>query len=132
LHLLVQALAALSIVAASFCDTLDGELRLACLSGGNGNSANTPIREIRPPGSAYVAALPKLDSLGDSQDAVTRSNLLVCENNNVLGPMHSAHPEIAKEGHGRYSHWINSLIFPSSDNTNPNTNGRTYSVVQPR
>ena len=99
---------------------------------GTATALTRPFEKFGVPGVAYVAALPKLDSLGDSQDAVTRSNLLVCENNNVLGPMHSAHPEIAKEGHGRYSHWINSLIFSSSDNTNPNTNGRTYSVVQPR
>jgi hypothetical protein len=91
-----------------------------------------PFEKFGLPGFAYVAALPKLDSAGDSPDAPTRSNLLVCENNNLLGPMHTAHAEIAKDGHGRYSHWASNLVFSASDNTDPNTNGRNYWAVQPR
>jgi len=46
--------------------------------------------------------------------------------------MHAIHGDIAKQGNGRYSHWGNSLVFSASDNSDPNTNGRSYWVVQPR
>jgi len=46
--------------------------------------------------------------------------------------MHTIHGDIAKQGSGRYSHWGNSLVFSASDNSDPNTNGRSYWVVQPR
>jgi hypothetical protein len=130
---LVKAIAALGIIAASFFVTLwvmnyvwppcPPETATALVR---------PFEKFGLPGFAYVTALPKLNSVGDSSDAPTRSNLLVCENNNLLGPMHTAHTEIAKDGHGRYSHWANNLVFSASDNTDPNTNGRNYSVVQPR
>ena len=131
--LLVKAIAALSIVAASFFATLWAMNYIwpACPQG-KATALMRPFEKFAPPGFAYVTALPKLDSVGDSSDAPTRSNLLVCENNNPLGPMHSAHVEIAKDGHGRYSHWVTNLVFSASDNSDPNTNGRSYWVVQPR
>jgi hypothetical protein len=49
-----------------------------------------------------------------------------------MGSPHSLHVDIMKDGRGRYSHWGTSMIFSTSDNTNPNSNGRTYVAVQPR
>ena len=131
MRILVKSIGALGIIAASFFVTLwvMNYISPTCPQG-------TTTALTRPfdkqSGFAYIKALPNFDSVSDLPATPTRSKLLVCENNNLLGPMHSAHAEVAKEGHGRYSHWNTSLIFSASDNTDPNTNGRTYVVVQPR
>jgi hypothetical protein len=57
---------------------------------------------------------------------------VLCEGNSVLGPAHAAHADIAKEGGGRYSHWGNTLLFSTSDNSDPNTNAQSYTLVQPK
>lgn len=99
--------------------------------------------EIRPElGKAYRAApgcgprraycLPT-----DSAGSPKSSNLLLFEDGRPLGPQHSLHAEIRETGLGRYSHWDGSIIFSSSDGTDPRINGRTYSIkssteVEPR
>jgi hypothetical protein len=130
---MIKAIAALSIIAASFFVTLwvMDYLGPSCPTG-TATALTRPFDKFGLPGFAYVKALPKLNSGGDAPEAPARSNLLVCENSNLLGPMHTGHVEIAKDGHGRYSHWADNLVFSASDNTDPNTNGRTYSVVQPQ
>jgi len=84
-------------------------------------------------GYAYsITALGKLDRDPDSLEDSGRSPLLIYENDRLLGPAHSTHVDIQHIGLGRYSHWRNmGLIFSTSDNTNPNTNGRAYWVVNP-
>jgi hypothetical protein len=64
---------------------------------------------------------------GDSQTAPTQSTLRIFENGVELGPAHSNHNDIRKYGLGQFSHWGNEIIFSSSDNTNPLSNGRKYS-----
>lgn len=60
------------------------------------------------------------------------STLILLEDGKPLGPAHSAHAEIRKEGRGRYSHWGASKVwFATSDNSDPTTNGRQYKVVCP-
>jgi hypothetical protein len=60
------------------------------------------------------------------------SDLVLLEDGKPLGPPHSAHAEIRKEGQGRYSHWgANKVWFAASDNSDPKTNGRQYKVVYP-
>jgi hypothetical protein len=80
-------------------------------------------------GFAYVAWLPpEYDELADSPDNPTRSPLMVFENEKPLGPAHSAHADIVKDGHGRFSHWKGvGLIFSPSDNGDPNV-WKRYSV----
>jgi hypothetical protein len=133
LRILIKSIGALSIIAASFFVTLwvMSYVSPTCPQG-TPTALTRPFDKLAQSGFAYTKALPNLDSVSDSSDTPTRSKLLVCENNNLLGPMHSAHADIGKEGHGRYSHWTTYLVFSASDNTDPNTNGRTYSVVQPR
>ncbi len=59
-----------------------------------------------------------------------RSYLVLLEDGRELGPAHSAHEEIRKLGQGRYSHWgARSVYFSASDNSDPRTNGRRYTVV---
>ncbi len=81
---------------------------------------------------AFVASAPGLDSLSDFGAEQTRSPFLLYENNTPLGPAHSWHDAIVKEGQGRFSHWKDiGFIFSTSDNTNPNNNGRRYWVARP-
>jgi hypothetical protein len=86
-----------------------------------------PFKKYAAGGSAYIAEVPSLKADGDTGETPTRSPYLVCENRHPLGPAHSTHAEIASQGKGRFSHWaIAGFIFSASDNSDPNTNGRTY------
>jgi hypothetical protein len=134
LRLLIKAIAALSIVAASFGVSLWAMNYVwpPCPSG-TATALMWPFQKYSATGFAYIGAATEFDAKSDSQDTPTRSNLLLCENNNLLGPMHTGHAEVAKEGRGRYSHWKNiGFVFSASDNSDPNANGRNYWVVQPR
>lgn len=62
----------------------------------------------------------------DSSAAPTVSKLRIYENGVELGPAHSRHDDIATKGQGRFSHWVDNLYFSASDNSNPLTNGRSY------
>lgn len=62
-----------------------------------------------------------------------RSPLALYENNLLLGPSHSRHRDIVEKGRGRFSHWEKiGFIFSTSDNSDPNTNGRKYRVAIPK
>lgn len=78
-------------------------------------------------GYAYYMDL-NIPISGDSDTQPTVSSLKVFENGKELGPGHALHKEIRSTGNGRFSHWGNSLYFSASDNTNPSTNGRTYTI----
>jgi len=41
---------------------------------------------------------------------------------------HAPHAEIRSAGHGRFSHWNGSVLFATSDSSNPNDNGRRYAL----
>ena len=59
----------------------------------------------------------------------------VLEDGKKLGPSHSMRVDIAATGAGRYSHWgkPDLIFFSTSDNTDPRTNGRKYTVfAQPQ
>lgn len=79
-------------------------------------------------GNCYIATM----DFGESGDKLTgnRSMLVLLEDGKPLGPARSAHADIRTQGGGRYSHWTRaSLYFSTSDNSDPRTNGRTYSVT---
>ena len=65
----------------------------------------------------------------NSDANLARSRFTIYESDHPLGPPHSNHVDIAAVGHGRFSHWEGVIVFSSSDNTNPNSNGRTYWAV---
>lgn len=55
------------------------------------------------------------------------------EDGKELGPGDSMHDDIRKKGNGAYSHWNPHtkgffVYFSTSDNSDPNTNGRTYTL----
>lgn len=56
--------------------------------------------------------------------------LRVFEDGKELGPGESKHADIREKGMGAYSHWKGGggdvIYFSTSDNSDPNTNGRKY------
>ena len=87
------------------------------------------LREIRPEsGHCFLASLPD-DLLSDQESA---SSLRLYEDGKEIGPAHSAHSEIRNSGAGRFSHWGRELYFSTSDNSDPRSNGRRYSVCEVR
>jgi len=81
-------------------------------------------------GLAWTVAGPS-DWSADGVDS-QESRLLLFEDGVALGPAHALHDEIRRLGAGRYSHWNGVLYFSTSDGTDPNSNGRRYSVSQPQ
>lgn len=72
--------------------------------------------------------------LADTVDNNYRSIVEIYEDGRKLGPAHSTHAGVAKIGHGLFSHWRNNsaiFVFSSSDNSDPQTNGRAYWAVKP-
>jgi hypothetical protein len=105
-----------------------------------------PLGPPPPSGQAITMSTVSLDSgfayftsqnfgtTADSAGAPTASVLRVLENGVDLGPAHSGHTTIRSTGKGAFSHWQDSsgnvgLYFSTSDNTNPKTNGRSYTFA---
>jgi hypothetical protein len=76
---------------------------------------------------AFIAPLPH--SAWSHHKGPSRAQIL--ENGKPLGPGNTIHQEIRQKGEGRYSFWHNSLYFSSSDNSDPRTNGRRYTIYAP-
>lgn len=83
---------------------------------------------VKRRGHAWVAQLQNHAETADTMEFSKRSRLMLYEEGVPLGFAHAAHGHIETYGNGRYSHWGNELIFSSTDNTDPNCNGRRYSV----
>lgn len=81
----------------------------------DGNCWTVPVDEAGLPGA-------------DDPDDPSRSLLLLTEDGRELGPPHTSHQLIARDGGGAYSHWQGRLYFSTSDNSDPNRNGRRYEV----
>lgn len=72
----------------------------------------------------------------NTDDARRRSTVIVCEDDRLLGPRHSQEDAIARLGRGRYTHYQGSgryygILFSTSDNSDPNSNGRRYRAIEP-
>lgn len=80
-----------------------------------------------PGGSMWAIRLPQYASISDKTTGNT-SRLRLFEDGVELGSPHSLHEDIRNAGRGRYSHWDDYLLFSTSDNSNPNTNGRAYTL----
>lgn len=64
-----------------------------------------------------------------SSDPEDSSKLRLYEDGKLLGPSNALHDQIRRVGEGAYCQWNDQLWFSTSDNTSPNTNGRTYAVT---
>ena len=82
-------------------------------------------------GFAYIIS----GSFGTPADNSTypnQSTLRLFENGIEMGPSHSIHADIRNLGLGRFSHWSatngsgEALRFSASNNTDPRTNGKSY------
>src|ERR1700685_1916377 len=93
--------------------------------------SNSRVMELHRPfthngGCAWLA---DIDVEGDSSDMSQYfSDLQLFENGAPLGPERSSHGVIREQGRGRFSHWQRNIFFASSDNTDPNINGRIYTA----
>lgn len=92
-----------------------------------------PYVKFVPDGFAFIGEVSvPLPNMADTPDQPLRSPIVIYEDGKPLGPSHIVHSDIAKLGDGRFSHWTGiGFIFSSSDNSDPNLNGRTYWAVRP-
>jgi hypothetical protein len=123
---------AAAVVVASFFGTLwiiDTFWPAPCA---NGIELKPPFKKLTNQ-LAFVAPAPSLDRYADRPEKPEQSKALLCENGSPLGPPHTAHLFIERDGGGRFSHyWGLGFIFSTSDNSDPNTNGKTYTAIPPR
>lgn len=82
-------------------------------------------------GCSWLVTVPAL-APGDSNSAPRVSRLQLLEDGKPLGPAHAAHEAIRTQGGGLFSHWGDWLFFSTSDNSDPRTSGRRYTVKGPR
>lgn len=59
---------------------------------------------------------------------VTKTNYALFEDEQMLGPGDVVHEDIKMSGGGTYSIWGKYIYMSTSDNSNPTTNGRVYTV----
>ena len=114
---------------------------LAAISWGGWRGWNIRLSMLAPTvqaveGAAYYWRLPATDTRwlelrDDTEVTPQRSRLVVLEGSRQIGPAHTLHAEIGASGKGRYSHWGQGAYFSASDNSDPRSNGRSYSVVYP-
>ena len=81
-------------------------------------------------GFSYVINFPEMKEVADGSDMGDQSPLVIRENDSLMGPAHSYHHDIKERGRGRFSHWSEDLLFSTSDNSDPNTNGRSYLAIR--
>jgi lysophospholipase L1-like esterase len=81
---------------------------------------------VNETGFAYIGSL-SLDIPSDMTKPLA-SMAEIYEDGNPLGPPHTMHDTIRRDGNGRFSHWGERIYFSTSDNSDPNFNGRRYTV----
>ncbi len=97
---------------------------------GGGLSLSPPFGKLGSHGYVTIVSTYVAEST-DSPDHPQRSTAVLCEDNKPLGKPHSLHDEIAEKGGGRYSHWGGAVYFSTVDGSDPNLNGRSYTLVTP-
>ncbi|MBL8727862.1 MAG: hypothetical protein JNM25_05495 [Planctomycetes bacterium] len=85
------------------------------------------LTDFRPEqGRCFVATV----QAGVPSDADIGSRLVVLENGTPLPHPHAAHDDIRRLGGGRYSHWTSNVYLATSDDSDPRSNGRRYTVEE--
>jgi len=80
-------------------------------------------------GYGWRRELVELGEMADILHDPYRSPVVLLEDGRPLPSPHALHDDIRTAGRGRYSHWTKWLLFSTSDNSNPNTNGRCYELA---
>jgi FkbM family methyltransferase len=83
-------------------------------------------------GFCWTVALPDSLPEGDTNGGPAASTIVLLEDHQPLGPPHTQHAVIRNYGGGRFSHWHRTLFFSTSDDSDPNSNGRSYSIGIPK
>lgn len=79
-------------------------------------------------GFCWQIDLTNLPIEGDSSEKPRQSSFVLCEDGHPMGTGHSSHEMIRNAGRGLFSHWGKQLYFSTSDNSDPRSNGRKYSL----
>ena len=79
-------------------------------------------------GFAWHLDAPELSRFADGMEHPARSLLSLVEDGVPLANGHALHDDIRSIGRGRFSHWNDSVLFATRDNTDPNRNGRRYEM----
>lgn len=79
-------------------------------------------------GHCYRATSRRLRRLFRQRGEHVWANCVVFEDGRMLPYPDRPHDEIRKRGRGRHSLWDDSVFFSTSDNSDPNHNGRRYEV----
>jgi hypothetical protein len=87
--------------------------------------------EVSPDNHTILSRdIEEFSDFGDSPEDENKSPALLFEDGRPLGPAHATN--IATRGLGGYSHRkSHGMVFSTSDNSDPRTNGRRYYVVFP-
>ena len=78
-------------------------------------------------GHAWIARLERPIAECDTAEYPHRSRLMLYEDGAPMGFAHAPHAQIESHGGSRYSHWNDHILFSTTDNSDPNSNGRRYS-----
>ena len=78
-------------------------------------------------GQCWTAPLGALADIADDTDW-QESPLVVLEDGVPLALPHALHVDIRRLGAGRFSCWRSEVLFSTSDGTDPNRNGRRYTL----
>jgi hypothetical protein len=85
------------------------------------------LSNFRPEqGRCWLGDVP--DFLLSDKEAASRLRLL--EDGKPLGPAHAGHDDVRNLGSGRFSHWGTTVYFSTSDDSDPRSNGRRYTVSE--
>ncbi|WP_421902060.1 class I SAM-dependent methyltransferase [Maridesulfovibrio sp.] len=86
-----------------------------------------PKKIAKENGHCYIINLPELEDVACSVSN-PESPYQLFEGDQGLQPVNALHELIRNVGNGAHSHWCGSLLFSSSDNSDPRMNGREYSL----
>jgi len=90
-------------------------------------SLGAPFR--RRHGHCFFKDVRVIFGLGDVIGKPDDSRLFLFEDGKRIGVPHTGVGLIERDGNGNFSHWDGVLHFSASDNSDPNTNGRSYTAA---
>lgn len=90
-------------------------------------------KELKKPfgeGGGFSFTARVSSDLGPDDTSPAGSRTMLCENGKFIGSPGALHAAVRTKGGGLYSHLPTYVLMSSSDNSNPNVNGRVYRIVR--